>query len=267
MLVDGYFRVGRLAGVDLRLHWSVPVGALIFGSLRFEPILWLAFLGVIFVHELGHALLVRAVGFRVVGFDVTGYGGQCRFRGSADALEHAIIAWGGVLAQSVLLGVTLLVTAVFGHATGHAGSLVEHAFVEINLWILAMNLLPFAPLDGARAWKLFHELSTRRWTLSRLVLYPVWRWADGRRRRRTGEPEPEPSSLEPSSRSSSNESIGRATPRRRVSPVPAVSDAADAERGASDDDIGEKPSAQAQRELAALLERIGDEAGRAKKRR
>jgi stage IV sporulation protein FB len=259
MLVDGYFRVARLAGVDLRLHWSVPVGALVFGSLRFEPVLWLAFLGVIILHEFGHALLVGAVGYRITAIDLTGFGGQCRFRGRADALEHAIIAWGGVLAQAALVLVTLLVVAVVGHPTTHAGSLVEHAFVEINLWILGVNLLPFAPLDGARAWRLFPELAARGWTLSRLMLYPLWRWADQRRRRRV---EPAgPSSLEPSSR------VASSTSRRSPSPVPAVSDAVDADRSALDDDIVEKPSAQAQRELAALLERIGDEAGRAKKRR
>jgi stage IV sporulation protein FB len=259
MLIDGYFRVGRLAGVDLRLHWSVPVGALVFGSLRFEPILWLAFLGVIIVHELGHGLLVKAVGYPVTGIDLTGFGGQCRFRGKADAVEHAIIAWGGVLAQAALLLCTLLVIAVFGHATSHAGSLVEHAFIEINLWIIGMNLLPFAPLDGARAWQLFRELAAQGWTLPRLMLYPLWRWADQRRRRRverTG-----PSSVEPSSR------VATSTPRRRPSPVPTVSDTPDADRASAEDDIIEKPSAQAQRELAALLERIGDEAGRAKKRR
>jgi stage IV sporulation protein FB len=258
MLVDGYFRVGRLAGVDLRLHWSVPVGALVFGSLRFEPVLWLAYLGVIIVHELGHALLVKAVGFRITGLDVTGFGGHCRFRGKADALEQAIIAWGGILAQAALLLGTLLAVAVLGHATSHAGSLVEHAFVEINLWIVAMNLLPFAPLDGARGWRLFPELKARGWTFSRLALYPLWYWADQRRRRRLEREDP--SSLE-SSRAASSSS------RRRPSPIPAVSDASDAERAGADDDLAEKPSAQAQRELAALLERIGDEAGRAKKRR
>src|SRR3712207_2838554 len=103
MWVDGYFRVGRLATVVLRLHWSVPVGALVFGSLRFEPVLWLAFLALILVHDLGHALLVRAVGFRITGVDLTGFGGQCRWRGKPDALEQALIAWGGVLAQTVLL--------------------------------------------------------------------------------------------------------------------------------------------------------------------
>ncbi|HTV20277.1 MAG TPA: M50 family metallopeptidase [Polyangiaceae bacterium] len=261
MLVDGYFRVGRLAGVDLRLHWSVPVGALVFGSLRFEPILWLAFFAVILVHELGHALMVRSVGCRVTGLDMTGFGGQCRWRGKPDALGQAIIAWGGVAAQTLLLVATLLVIAFSGHAKGHAGSLVEHAFVEVNLWIIAINLLPFPPLDGARAWQLFSELGARGWTLPRLALYPIWRWAAQRRQRRVERAGPstlEPSEMEPS--------VARPTPQRRPSPVPAGSEAADADRG-GDDDLLEKPSAQAQRELAALLERIGDEAGRAKKRR
>jgi Zn-dependent protease len=255
MLVDGYFRIGTVAGVDLRLHWSVPVGALVFGSLRFEPILWLAFMGVIVVHELGHALLVKSIGFRITGVDLTGFGGHCRFRGKADPLDHALIAWGGVLAQAALLLGTLLVVSFAGRATGSAGSLVQHAFIEINLWIMGMNLLPFAPLDGARAWRLFPELGARGWTPSRLLLYPLWRWAAQRRNRRLERAGP--SSLESSRAPSSS--------RRRPSPVPAVSDA-DADRGA-DEDIIEKPSAQAQRELAALLERIGDEAGRAKKRR
>lgn len=265
MLVEGYFRVGRLAGVDLRLHWSVPVGALVFGSLRFEPVLWLAFLAVIVLHELGHALLVRAVGLRLTGVDVTGFGGQCRWRGKADALEQSIIAWGGVAAQSLLLVATLLVTAFFGHAKGHAGALVEHAFVEINLWIVAINLLPFPPLDGARAWGLFSELGARGWTLPRVMLYPLWRWASRRRQQRVERAGPsaiEASEMEPNER---EPSAARPTSQRRPSPVPAGSEAADADRG--DDETLEKPSAQAQRELAALLERIGDEAGRTKKRR
>ena len=257
MLTAGYFRVGRLAGADLRLHWSVPVGALVFGSLRFEPFAWLAYFVVILVHELGHALLLRGLGLTIAGLDVTGFGGHCRFRGSADALDHAIIAWGGVLAQGLLLLGTLAAGLIGGHATSHGGMLVEHTFIEVNAWILALNLLPFAPLDGARAWRLFPELTLRGWTVPRLLFHPIWRWADRRRKRRSDESESGPRQTPAR--------VVRATPRRRVSPVPAVSEA-DADASA-DDDIGEKPSAQAQRELAALLERIGDEAARAKKRR
>lgn len=254
MFRDGHFRLGQLRGAELRLHWSLPVGAVVFGSLRFEPVLWLAFLAVIVLHELGHAALISALGLELSGVDVTGFGGHCRFRGNADGLDHALIAWGGLVAQGVLLLCTLLVTAVFGHATSHAGALVEHAFVAINLWVIGLNLLPFAPLDGARAWRLFPELAARGWSVSRLLFYPLRRWAERRRRQRgavpltgaaaTGAPEPQPRQ-----------------------PASAVSGVADRGAADADDDIGEKPSAQAQRELAALLERIGDEAGRAKKRR
>lgn len=262
MLAAGYFRVGHLAGVVLRLHWSLPVGALVFGGLRLEPVFWLVYLGVVILHVLGHAALVKALGFEVVGMDLAGFGGQCRFRGGADGLEHAIIAWGGVLAQSLLLIIALSVTLAFGPATSHAGGLVERACIQSNLWIIAMNALPFAPFDGARAWRLFAELETRGWRFSRLLMYPLSRWADQRRRRRTGQ-----ASATGSSPPAAEPSAGHGTPRRRVSSVPAAMDVADPERGAPDEDIGEQPSAQAQRELAALLERIGEEAGKARKRR
>jgi Zn-dependent protease len=259
MFKDGHFRLGQVGGTELRLHWSLPVGAVVFGSLRFEPILWLAFLTVIVVHELGHVALVSALGFELSGVDLTGFGGHCRFRGNADALDHALIAWGGLVAQGLLLLGTLLVGAVFGRATSHAGVLVEQAFIAINLWIIGLNLLPFAPLDGARAWRLFPELTARGWSMSRLVFYPLWRWADRRRRRRGVVP------LTGAAASGAAEPV--AEPRRHARSVPTVADAAERDAADADDDIGEKPSAQAQRELAALLDRIGDEAGRAKKRR
>lgn len=257
MLVEGYFRVGRLAGVDYRLHWSVPVGALVFGSLRFEPILWLAFMGVIVVHELGHASCVKSAGFRVIGIDLTGFGGQCRWRGSANSLEHAVIAWGGVAAQVVLLLSTLAFSWVAGAPTSQWGVLVHYAFVEINLWVILMNLLPFPPLDGARAWRLFPELRARGWTVWGLVLHPLTRWAERRRRVRRGEPEPE----ELGALESQSPDVRRRPTRLASKTEPVVADPPGA------DDAGAKPSAQAQRELAALLERIGDEAGRARRRR
>lgn len=260
MLVDGYFRVGRLSGVELRLHWSVPVGAVVFGALEIAPVVWLAYLLVIAVHELGHALIIESLGFQLIGADATGYGGQCRFRGSADALEHGVIAWGGVLAQLLLLAASTLVRWSAGPLSSRVALDVLHTFIEVNLWVVAINLLPFSPLDGARGWRVFGALRERGWTLSKLALYPLWRWAARRRRRRVegfGS-----GSMEP------GESIGSVAPRRRPSPVPAASGATtDADGDAAEDDLTEKPSAEAQRELAALLERIGDEAGRARKRR
>jgi Zn-dependent protease len=252
MLGDGYFRVGRVAGVDLRLHWSVPAGAVLFGGLSFEPVLWLAFLLVILVHELGHALLVKSLGFRVMGLELTGFGGHCRWRGSADTLAHAWIAWGGVLAQLALLLGTLAVRAVSGAPESQWGTSVAYAFINVNLWIIGLNLLPFPPLDGARAWGLFRQLGARGWTPGRALLGLLQGWAE-RRRQARGAATPAPEVFTRASKASSR-------------PAPSKPEPARAEPGALDDaDV--QPSPQAQRELAALLQRIGDEAGRAKRRR
>jgi stage IV sporulation protein FB len=250
MLHQGYLRIGRLSGIDLRIHWSLPVGALVFTRARFEPVLWLSFLLVILVHELGHAWAVKRSGFSVSGIDVTGLGGHCRWRGRASNLERAWIAWGGVLAQMLLLVLTLSARAIWGPPESRSALLASEAFIGINLWIAALNLVPFAPLDGADAWRLFGELERAGWTLKGFLLRPLLRWARDRRAARLSE-DPAPPETEPPAESG-----------RTASP------AAEAESGATQTERDlPKPSAQAQRELAALLERIGDEAGKAKRRR
>lgn len=251
MLQQGYLRLGRLAGTDLRVHWSLPVGALLFTRARFEPILWTCFAVIIIVHELGHAAAVKAAGFSVCGIDMTGLGGHCRWRGRASDLERAWIAWGGVLAQTLLLFVVLIARAIWGAPQSRAGLLASEAFVSINLWIAALNLVPFRPLDGADAWRLFGELERSGWSLRGFLLRPLLVWARDRRAARLS------SNPAPAEVVSSTE------------PVHTPSRTAEAEARAVEETDREapKPSAQAQRELAALLERIGDEAGKAKRRR
>src|SRR4051812_33738645 len=111
MLQDGYLRVARPAGVEVRLHWSVAVGALLSARLRLEPVLWLSFFGVLFTHELGHALAVRSIGSSLLGIDVNGFGGGCRWRGNSGLVERAWVAWGGVVAQAIVLVLVLLLCA------------------------------------------------------------------------------------------------------------------------------------------------------------
>ena len=124
MLHHGYLRMGRFLGVDLRVHWSVPLSAVLFTKARFEPILWLCFLVLIVVHELGHIALIRRCGFSLLGIDLTGVGGQCRYRGNASQLERALIAWGGVLAQSLLVLGALLAQVIWGAGQSRAFQLL-----------------------------------------------------------------------------------------------------------------------------------------------
>ena len=71
----GYFRIGRFGGAPVRIHWSAPIGAFAFCGFGFFPGAWAAFLLLILIHELGHAIMVRSFGLHVVSVDVHGLGG------------------------------------------------------------------------------------------------------------------------------------------------------------------------------------------------
>lgn len=150
----GYLTLGRLGGAPVRVHWSAPLGAFFFGQFRFVPGFWLAFVGLILAHEIGHALMVVTSGARVRGVDVTGIGGECRFDGNVTPVQRALIAWGGVLAQLAVLLVAGALLLIFGAPESELLADVAYACTFYNLTMMALNLLPFGPLDGREAWKL-----------------------------------------------------------------------------------------------------------------
>jgi Zn-dependent protease len=162
MFRTGYLTVARLRGIPIRLHWSIPVGAFVFGRFQIVPGFWLGFFLLILIHELGHAALVRRYRLSVEAVDVHGLGGLCRYSGYPSDLERAVIAWGGVLAQAALLGVTWATLWLLGPPTTAFGADLVYAFTTGNLIIGALNLLPVPPLDGAEAWKVFGLWRARR---------------------------------------------------------------------------------------------------------
>jgi stage IV sporulation protein FB len=162
MMQGGYWHLGRWRGVPLRMHFLAPVGALFFSGFRFEPGVWAGFLLLVLLHEIGHALWVMRYGLRVASIDLHAYGGACRWSGQATDWQRTIIAWGGVMAQAVLLALTAGVVSVAGlPRSGLVRQLVD-VFIGTNLWLMLINLAPFPPLDGADAWKIIGELR-RRW--------------------------------------------------------------------------------------------------------
>ena len=163
----GYLTLGRLRDAPVRVHWSAPVGAFFFGQFRFVPGFWLAFIGLILAHEIGHALMVFACGGRVRGVDVTGLGGQCQYDGGVTPTQRALIAWGGVLAQLGVLLVAGALLLVFGSPGSAFLAEVADACIFYNLMLMAVNLLPFGPLDGREAWKLV-PIVRERWRTPRI---------------------------------------------------------------------------------------------------
>lgn len=163
MFRTGYLTVARPWGIPIQLHWSIPVGAFVFGRFQIVPGFWLAFFLLVLIHELGHAMLVRRYHLAIEAVQVHGLGGVCAYSGYPSALERSIIAWGGVLAQAVLLGLTYAFVWTVGSPASAFGSQMIHAFTWTNLIIMGINLLPIRPLDGAEAWKVFGLMRNRKY--------------------------------------------------------------------------------------------------------
>lgn len=157
----GYLRAGKIRGARLWLHWSLPLGALVLGRFEFVPVFWLAFMFLIVIHEFGHAACVWYYRQKVTLVELHGLGGACHWDGYVTPLQRSVIAWGGIMGQMVALIVWLIVRLAAGPPTTDWGYQLSYAFFEGNLFLMAFNLIPIRPLDGAEAWKSLGLLKER----------------------------------------------------------------------------------------------------------
>jgi hypothetical protein len=151
---EGYVTLFKLRRMPVRIHWTFALGMMFIGGIRFAPGIWLGYFILVAAHELGHGFLARRYGCEVISLDVHGFGGLCSYRGQTTAYQRAVIAWGGVLAQGLLFGLTLALGAALGPPGSDFHADLHYVFTRINLVIAALNLLPLNGLDGARAWQL-----------------------------------------------------------------------------------------------------------------
>jgi len=159
------FRIGRIAGVDVRVHWTFAL--LLVAYLATTPgstgvmALYLALLcTAVLLHELGHSLAARAFGIRVLDIVFWPLGGMARLeRMPEDARVEGLVALAGPAVNLVLVGLSsalLLALGGFAPETSPTGALATAraaalGFLWINALMAAFNLLPAFPLDGGRA--------------------------------------------------------------------------------------------------------------------
>jgi stage IV sporulation protein FB len=158
---NGWLHVGRWRGAAVRLHWTVPVGAVCFSGFKFAPVFWLLFPALVLVHEFGHAWMVSRVGCRAISIDAHGMGGECAWYGDPTPFQRAAIAWGGVLAQALLLVAVIVVDEVLQIPRSPFVNQARHVLYGTNTMMIVLNLLPLRPLDGAEAWPIVPMLWTR----------------------------------------------------------------------------------------------------------
>lgn len=111
-------------------------------------------------HEMGHACFARWCGLRVFGIRLGFLHGMCIYESPDTRLQHVAVAWGGIVAQSVLFAIAVVVSQALRAAhvdLAPALSEVLFTFTAFNALLMLLNLLPIRPLDGATAWQVFPE--------------------------------------------------------------------------------------------------------------
>lgn len=168
--MGGSIRLGRIAGIEIKLSWSVLViFLLITWSLATGGLSgarpggtvaeWTAgavasvlFFAGLLAHELGHAVLAKLKGVEVEDITLWVFGGVSTLKGEThDASDEFRIALVGPL---VSLGVAVL---SYGVAVGLAGLGAPALVVAVPQWLAitnamlaVFNMLPAFPLDGGR---------------------------------------------------------------------------------------------------------------------
>ena len=141
------------------------VAALLLWGLMFKWATALMLVAIIFVHESGHALAMRAFGYRdmsmffipFVGAIVTGKPREL------PSWQQALILFAGPL-PGLLLGLAILFYGTL-HPLPH-GALDWRALAGLAVSINLFNLLPLTPLDGGQ---LMEVCLFNRWPLSRML--------------------------------------------------------------------------------------------------
>ncbi|MGN6526592.1 MAG: ATP-dependent Clp protease adaptor ClpS [Burkholderiaceae bacterium] len=159
-------------GVPVLVRGSLPTGGLLVAC--FANSSWagtvcycLAFIVLVLVHELGHFLAARTLGLRVFALVVSGHGGSCLTQVPRGVRDTFVLYAAGLMAQSVLLVLTLATIAVQGVSQSLAWRAVEVTFTIVNLIVVAMNLVPGKirddlSNDGAILWDLLLHAAGRK---------------------------------------------------------------------------------------------------------
>jgi Zn-dependent protease len=164
-------RLGRIAGVSVGLHWSLPlIGALLAQQLagrRFPArapgyshteylvaagVTAFVFLGGVLAHELGHAMVARREGIGVDGITLWFLGGVTRMTSDATTPKAELAMAGAGPLTSFVVGVVMVGLAIVARV-GDVSPLLVQALVwlgVINVVLAVFNALPGAPLDGGR---------------------------------------------------------------------------------------------------------------------
>lgn len=177
------FHLARIAGIDVRIHATFFLLLAWFGIIYYAEgghaalFAGLSFIILLFVcvilHEFGHALAARAYGINTPDITLLPIGGIARLERMPDKpWQELVVALAGPAVNVVIAIALYVVIGRFFHL-GDLGDLAEGGgnlltrLLAINVVLVVFNLLPAFPMDGGRvlrsllAMRMKHALATQ----------------------------------------------------------------------------------------------------------
>ena len=172
-------RLGRLAGIEISLLWSLLVMAVFLVSdLVGKGLAWWWFpIALVLVplsvllHEFGHSFTSRAVGGDSRDITLWACGGIAWCIVPPRPLAHFLVAAGGPAVNLAIWGACKALTSTWGPVHGGDAQLILGFVADLNMLMLLFNLLPCYPMDGGRItravlWPLFGRDRAVAWTIN-----------------------------------------------------------------------------------------------------
>ncbi|MCP4493865.1 MAG: hypothetical protein GY820_42170 [Gammaproteobacteria bacterium] len=136
------------------MHWGLPIGSFfiffaftydIHRSIAFS----LAYIFLIFIHEIGHAIAARLLGLHLFKIELFGLGGVGHVEPAPQTRFEGIVLYSsGVLAQLVILMVTVIYLSFFGDSKFLISDDIVFTFTYLNMILLVLNLIPSRLTSG-----------------------------------------------------------------------------------------------------------------------
>lgn len=159
-MLSAFWKFGKWKRIPFYFHWTVllwlPWYWWVRGSLLWAAVTLVAYLALLLAHELGHAIVARSQHVKVYTIRLYALHGQCEHEEPYYERSDLFIAWGGVLAQLCVLALALALKYSLRSlypAWEQFLAPILFVFIDVNIVIGAVNLIPVAPLDGHKAWR------------------------------------------------------------------------------------------------------------------
>ncbi len=169
--MGGSFKIGRVFGIDVKVHWSFFLLLAFFGYVGFRDsgsaVSALVTIGIVvalffcvLLHEYGHSLVAQRLGSEVQDITLLPIGGLARLKTLPERpIDEVKVAVAGPLVNVVLAPIFFGLALVFGGSLSVPTNILSgvdsvgqvFAYLGlINVALVVFNLIPAFPMDGGR---------------------------------------------------------------------------------------------------------------------